>query len=126
MSTKIQISKTDSPVIVNVSCPSFPQSIVGIIYRYAADQTKEGQVGQFRTAAPNVTLGNPSDIDGKLFSVLTQVLPFNDDPPSPYEIVVTVSQEGKQLSSEVPVDNGSGTISTDIITSLYYFSIQAI
>ena len=126
MSTKIQISKTGGPVIVNVSCPRFPQSIVGIIYKYAADQTKEGQVGQFRTAAPNVMLGNPSDIDQKLFSVLAQVLPFNDDPPSPYEIVITVSQGGKQLSSEVPDDNGSGTISTDIITSLYYFSIQAV
>lgn len=127
MSTKlIQILKTGGPVIVNVSCPKYPQSVVGMIYKYGSDQTKEGQVGQFKTSSPNVPIGSPSAIDSKIFAVLSEVLPYNDDPPSPYEIQITISQDANQLLSVVPEDNGSGTISTDIIMSLYYFSIQAI
>lgn len=125
MSAKIiKIKQAGGSVTVNVSCPRFPQSIVGIVYRYGANGSKEGAVGSFDTANPDVILGAPSEITNKSFGVLSQVLPFNDDPPTPYEIVVTVSQDGDTLSSEVPADNGSGKVSTEIINSLYYFSIQ--
>jgi hypothetical protein len=57
--------------------------------------------------------------------VRTKINAFNDAPGSPYEIIVTVSQDSKVLSSEVPSDGGSGQLSTDDIDCFYYLSIKA-
>ena len=122
----INVKKDGGPIIVNVSCPRFPQSIIGIVFKYAADGTMEGKVGQFQTKSPNVTLGNPIEIDKKSFCIITQVLPYSDEIPTPYEIVITLTQGTTKLDSSVPDDNGTGTIADELINSQYNFSINIV
>ena len=124
MST-INISAAGGNVTATVSCPKYPQSVVGVIWRYNADQSFDKQVGSFKTNEPDVDLGPPAEINGKFFLVEGSVLNQNDNPPTPYEVNVTISQDGNQLSGEVPADGGSGNISDKDIPFDYRFNLQS-
>lgn len=124
MSTKtINMSAAGGPVNINVTCPDTPQSIVGIVWRYNANQTPDGQAGTFKTHSPEISLGQPGDINGKLFLVETVIINQNDSPPTPYEVLVTLTQDGNVLSSEIPQDGGSGTIGDKDIGCVYQFTL---
>jgi hypothetical protein len=121
----ITISAMGGNVTATVSCPKFPQSIAGVIWRYNADQSFDQKAGTFKTDAPDIDLGTPATINGKFFLVEGTVLNQNDNPPTPYEVSVTITQDGQQLSSVVPSDGGAGNIGTQDIPFLYKFNLVA-
>jgi hypothetical protein len=124
--SNIQISATGGPISINVSCPSFPQLIVGTVWRYNEDQSPDGKSGIFRTQMPDLPLGSPQTLSHKLFLVEGYVIHQADQIPSPYQIVVSLSQADKLLHQEVPAENGSGQLSDKTIGFLYRFSFKTL
>ncbi len=125
MSTSaIKISANGGPVTAKVSCPRFPQTIVGVIWRYNPDETFDFRCGTFQTDSQIVSLGTVTDTDGKLFLIEGAVLNQNDNPPTPYEIVVEIFQDGNLLNTEVPTDGGKGNIGDKDIAFVYHFTLN--
>jgi hypothetical protein len=122
--TTIKINAGGGLISVNVSCPGFPFPIVGLIYRYNADGSYDQEAGLFTYNSPDVNLGAPTVILGKYFRVEGAVHAMGDNPPAPYKVVVTVSQDGTPLSSEVPENGGSGNIGGTDIHFRYQFTFQ--
>jgi len=122
--TKIVMSSAGGALTATISCPTTPQSVVGVVFRYNSDQSFDKKMGLFKTDSPDINLGSPIENDGKLFMIQGTVINFNDDPPSPYKVVVDISQNGNVLSTEVPSDGGSGKIGDKDIAFAYNFSLQ--
>ncbi|QMW01502.1 hypothetical protein [Spirosoma foliorum] len=119
----IPISSSGGPVFVTVAIPKFPQSLAGIVWRYDAKDTFDTKAGMFVTTASEVPLGAPSVINTKKFLVEGAVLSHNDDPPTPYQVVVTVTQDGKILHSEIPSIGGFGKLADKNVPFLYRFQL---
>jgi hypothetical protein len=125
MNTKlISINISANNVIAKIKATRFPQSIAGKIWRYNDDKSKDGVAGIFKTDKNVVDLGAPDSIQDKLFLVAGVVNHQNDDPPTPYEVTVTIEQDGKILASEVPENNGFGNIGSKNIVFTYAFQIK--
>lgn len=120
----VPISSTDGPISVTVTAPKFPQSIGGVVWRYNADKTFDLKAGLFTTTASEIPLGAPSLVDNKFFLIEGGVLHHNDDPPTPYQVVVSVVQNGKILHQQVPPENGSGKIGNKDVPFLYRFQLK--
>jgi hypothetical protein len=106
----ITASAGGGPISVNVTDHTHPQSVSGVIWRFdAPDQAGTG-VDQFRTKKPTAQLGSPAAVDGKKFVVEGRVIAFGDSPPSPFEVTVTVLQDGLALHTEVPANGGKGSV----------------
>ena len=123
--TVIPISATGDPISVTLAVPKFPQSIGGVVWRFNADKTFDVKAGLFMTTAGLVPLGAPSVVNDKIFLVEGAVLNHNDNPPTPYQVVVTITQNGSVIHSEVPSLNGSGQIGTADIPFLYRFQFKS-
>jgi hypothetical protein len=121
---KIKVSSQEGSVTVRVTCPRFPESVAGIIWRYNADQEFDQKAGDFQTQHTDVPLGSPETIAGKLFLVEGAVINQNSNPPSPYQVVVSIIQNGKTLHEEVPTDNGTGKIADKNIAFIYRFGLE--
>ncbi|MBD2704045.1 hypothetical protein IC229_25595 [Spirosoma sp. BT702] len=121
--TIIPINANGEPISVTLAIPNFPQSIGGVVWRFNADKTFDVKAGLFTTTAGEVPLGAPSVVDDKIFLVEGAVIHHNDNPPTPYQVVVTITQNGKIIHTEVPSENGSGKIGTDNVPFLYRFQL---
>lgn len=125
METKIINVKTNGgPITVNINADRFPQSVAGNVWRYKADKTKDGKAGIFNSHVHDVQLGGPTDINQKFFLVRVRVIAQNDDPPTPYQVVISVLQNGVVITSEIP-EGGSGRLGKDDIVFDYKFQIVA-
>jgi len=96
-------------VSVRVSDPTHPQSVAGVIWRYDSGQNPNGSAGKFGSDESEVVLGSAASVDGFFFQAEGAVLAQGDDPPSPYQVVVTVLQDGAELHRDTP-ENGTGTV----------------
>lgn len=121
----IPVSTTGGPVFVTVAVPQFPQSVGGVVWRYKPDQTFDVRAGMFTTTASEVPLGAPSVVNDKFFMVEGAVLHHNDNPATPYQVVVSVTQDGHIVHTEVPSPNGFGTIGNQDVPFLYRFQLKA-
>lgn len=121
--TVVPITSSD-PVSVTVTAPKFPQNIGGVIWRYNSDKTFDVKAGLFTTIASEIPLGAPGLIDEKFYLIEGGVLHNNDEPPSPYQVVVTITQNGNIIHQQVPPDNGFGKIGKNDIPFLYRFQIK--
>ena len=120
----IKIPLADKAVTVKISADRYPQAITGVVWRYLEDKTPDGKAGRFNFEIPEVPLGSPEFVNKKLFLVQGVVLAQNDNPPTPYQVVVTVLQGDKDLSEEVPEDSGEGFIGSEDIPFIYRFSLE--
>ncbi len=123
--TVIPINSAEGPVSVTVTAPKFPQSIGGVVWRYNADKTFDLKAGLFTNVASEVPLGAPGLVNNKFFLIEGGVLHQNDVPPTPYQVVVTILQNGKVLHQQIPPENGSGKIGNNDIPFLYRFQLKA-
>jgi hypothetical protein len=121
----VNISTAGGVVSVKVEARQFPQSISGVIWRYKSDKTSDGKAGVFNTQIPEVSLGAPSSIKDKFFLVEGGVLHQNDDIPTPYQVVVTITQGDKVVLEEIPPDGGTGQIENKNIPFWYRFEVKS-
>ena len=119
----IPISPLGGPVFVTISIPKFPQSLAGVVWRYNDNDQFDSKAGMFVTTASEVPLGAPSVIKTKKFLVEGAVLSHNDNPPTPYQVVVTVTQDSKILHSEIPSIGGFGKLADKNVPFLYRFQL---
>jgi hypothetical protein len=120
----IQVSSAGGAVSVRVADMRHPQAIEARVYRFANASTNEGLAGRITEGMSEVLLGSPAAINGKFFLVDGNVVPFGDDPPTPFQVVVTVLQGGHEIDSAVPGDNGSGSIGKDPVPFRFPFSVS--
>ncbi len=114
----------DGPLTVEVTDPQFPQNVAGVVWRYTPAKQPDGQAGQFTPLHPAVPIGTVQGNAGRFFLVEGAVLHQDDDPPTPYQVVVTVRQPGKVLSEEVPSAGGGGQVGDKDQPFVYRFQIQ--
>ncbi|MES2651067.1 MAG: hypothetical protein V4663_04970 [Bacteroidota bacterium] len=122
--TEIALNGNNGNLIARITCPKSPQVYVGLIWRYLADETLDKKCGAYRNSQPDVLLGSAIDVKDKLFLVQGVVIHHNEQLPSPYEIEVTILQDGVELSNEVPSDGGKGSLSTKDIAFVYHFKFK--
>ncbi len=122
---EIIISKEAGPVIVTVDARRFPQSVAGNVWRYNADKSFDLKSGIFNTDVRDVPLGTPEELHGKFFYVKGVVISFNDDPPTPYLVTLSVTQGEQTLLSETP-KGWSGQLSDKDIGIGYKFQIKVV
>jgi hypothetical protein len=120
---KINLKDNTGLVAAEISCPNFPQSVVGIIWRYNQDQSIDQRVGDFTTHLPKVILGNQANIENKIFLIEGAVLQQNDNPPTPYQVVISIFQNGILIYQETPNAGGSGRLSNRNMAFAYLFTL---
>ena len=54
------------------------------------------------------------------------MLQQRDTPPTPYQVVVTISQGDTTLSREVPPDGGTGYVGTEDVPFAYRFVVREV
>lgn len=121
----INLKSMSGPVVAKVTCPQFPQSFAGIIWRYNADQSPDKRAGSFTTQLSDVPLGTPAAIKDKIFLIEGAVLQQNDNPPTPYQVIVSFMQNGNLIHQEIPESGGTGQLSNKNKAFVYLFHIKA-
>jgi hypothetical protein len=124
--TTISVRAADGPLTVEISAPLYPQALAGVLWRYTPAKQPDGKAGQFTPQVSTVPLGPVTSNHGKFFMLEGVVLHQNDNPPTPYQAVITISQLGKVVSQEVPSDGGSGQIGSEDVLFVYRFQIQEV
>jgi hypothetical protein len=109
---------------VSIASPDFPQALSGVLWRYKPDQSPDGVAGTFEPGSPKAPFGNPTQNDGKFFQIEGTVLHHDDNPPTPYQVVVTVALNGVPLHADVPDDHGTGTIGNENKRFTYTFQVK--
>lgn len=122
---EITVSAGGGPVSLQVREQRRPQRVVAVVWRFDAAARREGAAGEVTREIPDVPLGAPCTIDGKTFVVEGFVVPCAEDPPEPYQVVVSLRQDGRELHSTVPFDHGSGSIGAQEVRFRYPFRIRA-
>ena len=117
------VVKPDGPLSVELFAPHFPQTPAGVLWRYDSAQQPEGKAGEFSPGVPSVSLGSPASVAGKYFLLEGVVLNQGDNPPTPYQVQVSILQAGVPVHQEVPPDGGSGQIGTADVPFVYRFKI---
>lgn len=122
MTPTIKIKDNSETVSVTVKADKYPQSIAGILWRYKPDFSADGKAGEFSSQISEIPLGLPGGLFEKFFLVEGGILNFQDNPPTPYQVVVTVRQGLETLLEVVPEHGGAGSIGkTDVP---FYFDFQ--
>ena len=121
----IEISAQGGSTSVRISSPQFPQTLAGVLWRYDASKNPDGKAGEFTPGIPTVPLGGSSAIDGKFYLIEGAVLHQNDNPPTPYQVVVSFTQDGNVIHEEVPEENGTGQLGSEDAVFAYRFEMRA-
>lgn len=122
----IPVSQATGTLDVTIASPDYPQALAGILWRYNADETPDGKAGSFTPSSPRAQFGNPMSNDGKYLYIEGVVLHHDDNPPTPYEVVVTVSHNGTPIHADVPTDHGTGTVGSADVAFNYLFQIKVL
>ncbi len=125
----IKVSEEAESVILKIEAKQFPQSIAGIVWRYKVDQNPDGVAGEFSTQISDIPIGSSNEIKGKYFLIEGAVLHQNDNPPTPYQVLVTIKQKVKGdgeniVSEEIPENGGSGKVGTANVPFFYRFKVE--
>ena len=121
----IPVRASQGTLAVRLSCPRTPQSLAGVLWRYDSSGNPKGKAGEFTPRIPVVPIGNLGSVKGDLYQIEGVVIAQGDDPPTTYQVVVSVLQDGQSIHDEVPSDGGTGTVGKDDQTFVYCFQIQA-
>lgn len=116
--TPVRVAIDGNALTLRVTDAFRPQSVSGTVWRYGLDATRSTwdrstgvRAGDFNTTVPAVPLGSAMGADDHLFYIVGTVLaPVKDKPPTPYQVIVSLLQGDRELSHEVPQDNGSGRL----------------
>lgn len=108
--TLISIPAGGGTVVLKVTCPSQPQNVSAVLWRYNADKSPDIRVGAFMGANPEIQAGSPADLKDKYLAIEGVVLPGNDRIPTPYDLEVSVYQGGVLLKNDRPQIGGTGSI----------------
>jgi hypothetical protein len=122
--TEVKIDENNVEVNLSIIAVDYPQSIAGIVWRYKSDESPDGKAGEFTTKIPEILLGLPNSIMNKFFLIEGAVLNHKDNPPTPYKVVVKVSQGETVLSKIVPEEGGAGQIGEEDISFVHTFVIK--
>jgi hypothetical protein len=111
---------------VDLSCPQFPQTLAGILWRYSETKAPEGKAGTFAPRSSSMPIGSPASNLNKFFLVEGAVLHHNDKDLTPYEVIVSVLLDGRAIHAEVPPEGGTGQISRSDMPFVYRFQLQGV
>ena len=121
--TELTVSRDGGPVSVRVTEHRRAHGVVSVVWRFQDLTRSEGVVGEMSRELPQVPLGAPNAVDGKGFLVDGFVVPTTES-PSPYQVVVTVLQGGRELHKAVPLDRGTGTFGPEEGRFRYPFVVR--
>jgi len=113
----------NGPVSVEVSAPTTPHNVTGIVWRYDPQKQPKGAAGEFSHKVPTVPLGAVSSIHDNFYLIEGVVLNMNDNPPVHYQVVVSVLQQGATIHQQVPTNGGAGEIGSADVPFVYRFQI---
>ncbi|GAA3950245.1 hypothetical protein GCM10022246_01000 [Pedobacter ginsengiterrae] len=122
--TAIVLNGKNGNVTARITCPRSPQVYLGMVWRYNSDESPDIKSGNYTNDEPDVPLGKAAELDGKLFLIEGVIINHNDPLPSPYEIEVTILQDGRMLKNEVPSDGGKGSLLDKDIAFVYHFKLS--
>lgn len=122
----IEVPAEAGPLSVELSCPLYPQSVAGVLWRYDANKAPEGKAGAFTPDLSTVPIGSPSSNRDKLYLLEGAVLHHSDPQPTPYQVVVSLLATGKAIHSEVPSQNGTGQIQNEDLPFVYRFQLKEV
>jgi hypothetical protein len=116
--TPVRVAIAGEALTLRIGDAFRPQSVVGTVWKYALDasrtqwnRTTAVKAGTFNTSMPTVPIGSALSADDHLFFIVgTVIAPTKDTPPTPYQVIVSLKQGERELSHEVPQDNGSGSL----------------
>lgn len=105
----IKIDSTGAPISMSVRCSNFPQSLAGVVWEYDNNKKPIGVAGEVQPPDGMVPLGAAAAVVNNYYYVDGEVIANPDGPPTPYQIVVSVSQGTQVIHHDVPT-GGAGTI----------------
>jgi hypothetical protein len=120
----VRVPSSGAPVKVQVRDATHPQAIEARVHRFANETTREGVVGSITKDVGEVTLGTPPETSGKIFTVDGFVLPFGDALPGPYEVIVSLHQNGQEVDAFTAEDRGKGTIGKTPVRFRTSFTVE--
>ncbi|HEU5170711.1 MAG TPA: hypothetical protein VFU46_09240 [Gemmatimonadales bacterium] len=112
------------PVSVDLASPQHPQTLAGVLWRYAEDKSPEGRAGEFTPGIMSVAIGSLASNRNKFFLLEGAVLHHNDPAPTPYQVVVSILRDGRAVHAEVPPEGGTGQIKDADVPFVYRFQLQ--
>jgi hypothetical protein len=113
----------DGPLVVSATAPTTPHNIAAVLWRYDASKQPIGFAGEFTRTVPSVPIGAPSSVRDNFFLIEGAVIANGDNPPVPYQVVVTISQPGRLVHRAVPTDGGAGAIGKEDARFSFRFQI---
>ncbi|MCD8739836.1 hypothetical protein LT679_04415 [Mucilaginibacter roseus] len=119
----ITITAQGGPLTAIIESNS-PVAYTGAVWRYKADKTFDQQCGFFRYDRQEVQLGAAAAAADKLFLVKGVLINQGASTPIPYELQVSIFQDGNRLYTEVPKEGGSGAIDNKALAFIYRFKLQ--
>ncbi len=120
----IRVRAADGPLAVRLSCPRTPQSLAGVLWRYGEDENPKGKAGEFTPRIPVTPIGSLASVKGDFFQIEGVVIAQSDNPPTPYQVVVSILLNGQSVNDEVPEDGGTGSVGKEDQTFAYAFQIR--
>jgi hypothetical protein len=120
----VRLPAASGVLSVDISCPQFPQTLAGVLWRYSETKVPEGKAGSFGPRSGSMPIGSPPSNLNKFFLVEGAVLNHNDKTPTPYEVVVSILLDGRAIHAEVPPEGGTGQIGTNDMPFVYRFQLQ--
>ncbi len=120
----IKVADGSASLRVSIASPHFPQALAGVLWRYEPDKTPDGKAGVFTPSALSAPIGGASTFNHYLFLIEGAVLQQGDDPPTPYQVVVSIAADGKVVHEELPTEGGIGTVGSEDVSWVYRFQIE--
>jgi hypothetical protein len=103
-----------------------PQQFGGRVWRYTDAKDPDGLVDQFDGLSETaMELGGPDAVIDKRYLIMGWVVHQEDDPPTPYRLVVSLNQDGQELlEPTVPSDQGEGQIGDANVGFTYHLVLR--
>lgn len=103
-----------------------PQLIGGRVWRYTDAKDPDGLVDQFDSLSETtIALGAPDEVIDTRYLIMGWVIHQNDDPPTPYRILVSLTQGDEVLlEPTVPPDQGEGQIGDANVGFAYHLVLR--
>jgi len=120
----LKATRDGGVITVGISLPTSPHSAAAVIWRFSADGKREAEVGELTSLVPPVPIGDAVTNNSKKFYVRGKVLNENDNPPVPFQLLVTVGQGGKALLIEAPTEKEDSRIGSKDVRFIYRFVVE--
>jgi hypothetical protein len=122
----VEVKPGVGSLTVEIASPAFPQTLAGVLWRYAPDETPEGKAGVFTPPITAVPIGAISANRDKFYLIEGAVLSHGDKTPTPYQVLVSLTRDGHALHTEVPSEGGTGQIADSDVPFVYRFQLKEV